>query len=325
MEESVRPKVSVIIPTYNRADLLPRSIQSVLDQTYKNLEIIVVDDGSRDGTQQRVRSINDHRLKCARHPKNRGAAASRNTGIELASGKYIAFQDDDDQWLPEKLEKQVHILETTSNKVGMVYSDMWRVSQGKKNYYHSPKFLPSDGIVYKEALAYGVGFIGLQSVLFRSECFDRIGLFDENLRCFIDLELFIRVSKYYYLYHINEPLVNHYWTEGSISTDLNVRIQAREYIMKKYLPDVVRDRKLLCRHFVLLGRNYCDSGSIKNGFECLLKGIYYSRFRLSYVTYFLWRLFLACAQLLTGERTERIRREMELRYYASKYSKRKLL
>ncbi len=95
--------------------------------------------------------------------------------------------------------------------------------------------------------------------------------------------------------------------------------------MKKYRGDLVRNRKLLGKHFVLLGRNYCDSGSIRDGFERLLKGIYYSSFGLSYVAYFLWRLFLASVQIVIGERTESIRRQIEVRYYTSKYSTRKLL
>ncbi len=325
MQQNKQPKVSVIIATYNRAPSLLRSVQSVLRQTYQNMEIIIVDDGSTDHTQEIVKNINDARVRYVRNEKNKGAAAARNTGICLATGKYIAFQDDDDEWVPGKLQIQIDVLEQSSSRVDIVYSDMWKVRQGQRTYFHSPRFTPSDGIIYKHALADGVGYIGLVTVVLRKECFDKAGLFDENLSSLIDYELFIRLSKDYYFHHIDEPLAIYYATHGSITANLTKVIQARRYIMNKYSSHLLKDKRLSAKHWMLLVRSYCDSGSTKNGFECLLKGIYYSRFRLSYVAYFVWRSFLAAAQLLTGENAKRIRRKITLRYYASKYSKRKVL
>ena len=107
------PTVSIIIPTYNRAHLIGRAIQSVLNQTYQNFEIIVVDDGSTDNTEEMIKEFQKHdkRIKYIRHEKNRGGAAARNTGIKVARGEYIAFQDSDDEWLPEKLEKQMDVFQ----------------------------------------------------------------------------------------------------------------------------------------------------------------------------------------------------------------------
>jgi glycosyltransferase involved in cell wall biosynthesis len=107
----MEPKVSVVIPTHNRASLLKRAIDSVRNQTYKNLEIIVVDDASSDDTPSVVRGILDDRLQYLRHERNRGGAATRNTGIRAATGKYIAFLDDDDEWEPEKTELQLAAIE----------------------------------------------------------------------------------------------------------------------------------------------------------------------------------------------------------------------
>ena len=112
------PKVSVIIPTYNRAHLVGRAIRSVLNQTYQDFEIIVVDDGSTDNTEEVVKSFNDPRIRYIRHEKNRGGSAACNTGIRAARGEYIAFQDSDDEWLPEKLEKQMQVFENTPTGVG---------------------------------------------------------------------------------------------------------------------------------------------------------------------------------------------------------------
>ncbi|MFC7193467.1 glycosyltransferase family 2 protein [Halosimplex aquaticum] len=112
------PQVSVIIPTYNRATLVKRAIQSVLNQTFKDFELIIVDDASDDETPEVIDSINDARLEYIRHDLNRHGGAARNTGIKYASGKYIAFLDDDDEWYPTKLERQVERFETVSNEIG---------------------------------------------------------------------------------------------------------------------------------------------------------------------------------------------------------------
>lgn len=101
------PLVSVVIATYRRAALVPRAIRSVLDQTVANLEVIVVDDASPDDTERAVNAIDDARVRYTRHKMNRGLPASRNTGMRLARGKFIAFLDDDDEWFPTKIEKQV--------------------------------------------------------------------------------------------------------------------------------------------------------------------------------------------------------------------------
>ncbi len=100
------PTVSVVIPTYNRAHLVGRAIQSVLNQTYHDFEIIIVDDGSIDNTEDVVKSLNDPSIRYTRHDQNRGGSAARNTGIKMARGEYVAFQDSDDEYLPEKVESR---------------------------------------------------------------------------------------------------------------------------------------------------------------------------------------------------------------------------
>lgn len=114
------PKVSVIIATYNRAGLLPRAVNSVLDQTHEDYEIIIVDDCSPDHTQEVIRRFNGPRVRSFRHEVNQGAAAARNTGIANARGEYIAFLDDDDECTPNRLADQVSILDSRP-EVGMVY------------------------------------------------------------------------------------------------------------------------------------------------------------------------------------------------------------
>src|SRR5438034_8399752 len=114
-------RVSVIIPTYNRARYLSDAIRSVVNQTFQDFEIIVIDDCSQDQTRIATDSFKDQRIKYLTHDSNRGEAAARNTGIQKSTGSYIAFLDDDDQWAPEKLQLQIQIFEQSATKVGLVY------------------------------------------------------------------------------------------------------------------------------------------------------------------------------------------------------------
>ena len=114
------PKVSVIIPTYNRAEYLGEAIQSVFDQTFEDFEILIVDDGSTDDTQQLVLSFHDPRLRSF-YQNNCGISAARNAAIRSADGEYIAFLDSDDVWLPELLESQVAVLDRRP-EIGLVYA-----------------------------------------------------------------------------------------------------------------------------------------------------------------------------------------------------------
>ena len=115
---AANPKVSVVITTYNRAALLPRAIRSVLAQTYEDYELIIVDDCSTDDTPEVVQRFADSRIRAVRHSDNRGQSAAVNTGIRLARGEYIAFLDDDDEWVDRKLSRQVRTLDASDPRVG---------------------------------------------------------------------------------------------------------------------------------------------------------------------------------------------------------------
>lgn len=118
------PQVSVVITTYNRAAVLPRAVESVLAQTYTNFELIVVDDHSTDSTPEFVASLADERVRSLRHDCNTGQSKALNTGIDAARGEYVAFLDDDDEWLPQKLASQVAVLDAAPPQVALVYG--WR-------------------------------------------------------------------------------------------------------------------------------------------------------------------------------------------------------
>ena len=117
-----KPIVSVVIPTFNRAHLIMRALQSVLTQTFTAWETIVVDDGSTDDTETVVLSLGDSRIRYCRQPENRGPAAARNRGMREAKGEFIAFLDSDDEWFPDKLELQVARFRELPETVGLIYT-----------------------------------------------------------------------------------------------------------------------------------------------------------------------------------------------------------
>jgi predicted hotdog family 3-hydroxylacyl-ACP dehydratase len=181
------PRVSVIIPTYNRAHLLVEAIGSVLNQTLDNLELIVVDDGSTDNTECVVASVGDPRLKYVRR-LNGGVAAARNTGLKNASGEFVAFLDSDDLFLPDKLAEQIGAMDDDPSP-GLVYGLYYRLKQ--------------DGSSVRQGNCYPAGSrylplrtprIFIQTVLVKRSWLERIGGFDENLSVCEDQDLLWRLS-----------------------------------------------------------------------------------------------------------------------------------
>ena len=264
------PTISVIIPTYNRAHMVGRAIQSVLDQTYQDFEIIVVDDASTDDTEKVVQGLTDERIRYIRQRKNGGAAAARNRGIRASKGEYIAFQDSDDEWLPEKLERQIKVFESSPSRVGLVYTDMWRInSHGRTGYWHSPTIIQGT-IIDAKRLDYQVLNIATQSTVIRKECFKKVGVFDEKFPRFIDLELFIRLSQHFGFYHIQEPLVKYYETKG-ISSNQRAEATARILLLEKYFDDVKQNKKFLARQYSRIGNKLLSCGDGKDGRLYLIK------------------------------------------------------
>ena len=221
-------KVSVIIPTYNRANLLKRAIRSVLAQTYRNFELIVVDDGSTDNTKQICSNIRFEHIKCVREESNFGGAARpKNTGIKISQGEYIAILDDDDQWLPKKLEEQIKFLEKYPD-VAIVGCNF--LINEKKEYK-----IPHYKNVFKRMLVtddMGPG----STMMYKREVFDKVGLFDENLKSGQDKEMRIRLSLKFKFGFIRKPLVIYYIGHDSLSSKLNISRMEKdwEYIYNKY-------------------------------------------------------------------------------------------
>ena len=260
--------VSIIIPTYNRAGLLKKSINSVLNQTFKNFEVIIVDDGSTDNTENVIKSFNNSKIRYIKNKKNIGAATARNIGIKTAKGKFIAFQDSDDEWLPKKLKKQVEILTAHQNN-NIVYTGFWRIKDNRKTYIPLNRVKCKEGNIYKELLE--GNFISTQTLLMKRECFEKAGMFDENLPRFQDWELVLRLSKHYDFKFIDKPLALCYYTPKSISTDSDALLKAFKIIKEKYFKDL--NNKLLAKHYFRVGNTLCLDKKFKSGRSYFVKAI----------------------------------------------------
>ena len=229
--------ISVIIPTYNRAHCIRNAVESVIAQNYEQLEIIVVDDASRDNTEEIVASIKDSRIKYIYNQKNSGAAAARNIGIQVAQGNFIAFQDSDDIWLEGKLKKQLEVMK--QGKYGMVYGCI------ERSYLdgHKEK-IPRDtiqkeakqGIIYPYLLA--ESYISTQTILVKREILEQVQGFDEAMKSYEDYDLALRIAKCCKVGFIDQVLVQVNTLEDSIDMNMTRGIISSAYLLKKYETDL---------------------------------------------------------------------------------------
>jgi glycosyltransferase involved in cell wall biosynthesis len=204
-------RISVVITCYNEKDYIGDAIESVVKQTCYDLicEIIVVDDGSEDNSAEVIRRWEE---KCDKlqyvYQENQGLPVARNTGIELSSGEFIALQDGDDIWLPDRLERQLSVVEEHPD-VGLVYSDAYSFGDGRRDtrergYCNRYKY--SDDNVLQRFFVHG-GPILPSTTLISRDCFGTVGRFDPALRNAQDTDMWLRIVGEYPIHHVNEPLV----------------------------------------------------------------------------------------------------------------------
>ncbi len=277
--------VSVIIPTYNRAHLIKRSIKSVLCQTYRDFELIVVDDHSTDNTREVVTGFHDHRIRYILHEKNLGNAAARNTGIKNARTEHIAFQDDDDEWSPDKLEKQMVYLTDPCSEFDVVYCGFWRTGNNKKIFIPAQDIQQKEGNIHGELLK--KNFITTPVVVIKKECFSKTGMFDENLSRLVDWEMWLRVSKYYNFKYVNKALLVSEQQPDGIWTNTAILIQALEYILKKHFSDFKKDSKLIAKHYFALAFMLAANGEIRRARNFFRESVTCNPLNIKYLAGFL--------------------------------------
>ena len=250
------PRVSAVIPTHNRAGEVGRAIQSVLNQTFQDFEIVVVDDASEDDTEKTVRGFEDRRIRYIRHAVGKGDAAARNTGIRNATGEYIAFLDDDDEWLSEKLRLQVQFCEAGGPELGGVHTARWTIitATGKRSLLSLAGRSPND---------LNRNWITTSSMLLRRRCFESVGLFDERMPSTSDYDLWIRISQEFRLGYIGDPLVNYYVHENGLSRNPARKIRGLEMLVAKHRDFFATSVTDNSRRHRKMGILYCRVGEMK--------------------------------------------------------------
>ena len=194
-------EVSVIIPTYNRANKVLRAVSSVLSQTFKDFELIVVDDGSSDQTTEALAPFQD-RLVYMAHDKNRGVSASRNTGIRTSKAPFIAFLDSDDYWLQDKLDVQMKFFQENPEAVACQTEEIW-IRNGRRANPRQKHLKPS-GDIFEPSLK--LCLVSPSAVMLKRTLLDQVGLFDEGFPVCEDYDLWLRVSCRYPIHLIEQHL-----------------------------------------------------------------------------------------------------------------------
>ncbi len=235
-------KISVIIPTYNRENLIAKSINSVLNQTYQNFEVIVIDDGSSDNTSEVIKQIHDNRIKYIKLTQRKGGSNARNIGIKKARGKYISFLDSDDILYPKKLEKQLqNIINKKSNldfcKIRVIYNKTYHYFYPNKK--QEKKILR--GKIFDELITYG-NFISTQSILVERN-FMRKFFFDINMPRLQDFDVILRMIPIVKISYTRRVLVDLYIQKDSLTLSTE-KLKKAIYILltKKFNFNAIQEK-----------------------------------------------------------------------------------
>lgn len=239
--------ISVIIPTFNRAHLLKRCITSIINQTYKDIEIIIVDDASTDNTSDIISELSHDKIRYYKLKENKGACYARNYGVQKALGEYIAFQDSDDVWNTDKLQKQINYL--IEKNADLVFCSFTLHTEEKKIEF--PPQQIDENKISKLILKYN--FVSTQTILAKKECLIDIP-FDNDIPRLQDWDLMIRFTQKFKVYHLHESLVTMYQQTDSISKNKLYLIKALEIIRQKYSKIGLLDKKSNAKLHALIGK-----------------------------------------------------------------------
>lgn len=221
--------VSIVIPVYNRADIITKTIYNIFEQTYENYELIVVDDGSTDNIDEVMASIKNDRLRYIKSGRNMGACHARNLGVKHARGEFIAFQDSDDIWYPEKIAHQMACLMKTNADICLCRMLM-RYEDGSCREFHTQGFSTKDITLENELRS---NFISTQLILGKKSCFENTR-FDETFPRYQDWDLGIRLVQNYKFCFLNEIMAERFLQKNSISANPQKGLQGGTKLLQKY-------------------------------------------------------------------------------------------
>ena len=265
------PLVSVVIPTYNRAPIVCDALESVRRQTYRPIEVIVVDDGSTDGTEALTRdwqakhATEDGFISRYVSQKNQGGNVARNRGIAQCTGDYVAFLDSDDCWLPEKLAKQMRVLLTNDDDMGAVYCGLCHVELATGEVLETPRRSFPTGRLLDQLLVRDVT-APTSAYLIRRGVFRHVGIFDTELQARQDWDMWIRIASKYRIGAVPEALVEYREHSGERTrTDPQKEINAYQRILAKYASlrlglSLSTRRSVKAAYYRRMGRVYYHHG-----------------------------------------------------------------
>jgi glycosyltransferase involved in cell wall biosynthesis len=256
-----------VIPTYNRADVLPRAIHSVICQTLTNFELIIVDDGSQDNTREAVNQFSDPRIRYIKQ-KNQGANAARNHGVRKAAGKYISFLDSDDEFREGYLQTIVKLMENQGLNCIGAFTSHCRITE--ENITHvstaDKQKVTFKNIKKKNTIG------GFSAATFRASVFQQIGYLDEQLQCAQDYDFYVRaLHKGGYIIGINKPLVNMYIGENRISENIKRKKEGLKRVTEKHGEILAPSR--IADHHVMIGFLYAKNGNLRSARQELWRAI----------------------------------------------------
>ena len=258
------PAVSVILPTYNRAAILERAVRSVLAQTFRDLELIVVDDGSSDDTPLRMRAISDPRLIYLQQPRSGSAAIARNTGVRAARAALLAFQDSDDEWLVDKLRRQVDTLQAAPAQTGLVCGGYIILPRSGAPSYMGADVRMQRGDWGADNI-YDFCFI-TPTWLVRRSALEAVGMFDEQMPNLEDWELSFRLFRQAVgIVAMNQPLVLKHGGADSLNWDATSRIRSLQLIIERHADLWQQHPRVLARFHDELGRLHSRMGNMAEG------------------------------------------------------------
>lgn len=267
--------VSVIIPTYRRSETLGRSINSVLKQTYTNIEIIVVDDNNendkyRIDTEKFMNQYSQvDNLKYIKHKKNSNGSVARNTGLKYSQGEYICFLDDDDEFDSKKIEKQVKCMKKLNDEYGATYCGFNIIRGDKLLSTSNPN---KQGNLFKELISMDWGTGSGSNVMFKSHVLSELKGFDEKLKRHQDWDVLLRMFRKYKITLVEEPLLNIYKDSRINIPNANEFVEVKTYFLSKFKEDIenmyMYDRqRIYKKHSLELSIAFLKNKEYKNAFK----------------------------------------------------------
>lgn len=275
--------VSIITPVYNGQDFLDRSIKSVLAQTYENWELFLIDDGSSDNSVQIIENyLEDNRIKLLRNESNSGIPTTRNKGIENSTGEFIALLDQDDEWLPHKLEKQVSRFLEIDDSFGLIYSNVEvRTDQGILSD-QKKEIEPEASIQSNLELMLSRNLITSPTAMVKRKALEEVGLFDESIRWGgDDYDLWIRIAHKFKFDYIDEVLCIRHEHQQNYSADkkrmMLKTIDLGEKYVKQFGLEPSLSRKLKSNHYYRYGIESIKKLRVLSGLSYVIKSLFISK------------------------------------------------